>query len=79
MGIVDLLAIRKGHRPISHQLNRGDAFEIVLVQVKGGSAAKPTAEDAKRLMAVGDRYHAAHLLFAVWKKGRQAEFFDFET
>jgi hypothetical protein len=37
VGIVDLLAIRKDHRPKSSRHNRGDCFDIVLIQFKGGS------------------------------------------
>jgi hypothetical protein len=38
-GIVDLTAVRKGHRLPCEPLKRGDLFEIVLIQVKGGDAA----------------------------------------
>lgn len=38
-GIVDLLAIRKDHRSKKAGRKRGDLFEIVLIQTKGGSAA----------------------------------------
>jgi hypothetical protein len=37
-GIVDILAIRKNHRTIRDGLKRGDLLDIVLIQVKGGSA-----------------------------------------
>jgi hypothetical protein len=47
--VVDLVAIRKDHgRPIAGT-KRGDALQIILIQVKGGSAAMPTIEDGKRL------------------------------
>ncbi len=35
-GIVDLIAIRKDHRHDGPNLKRGDLFEIVLIQTKGG-------------------------------------------
>jgi hypothetical protein len=45
---VDLLAVRKDHgKPIA-ETKRGDALQIILIQVKGGSAAMPTTEDGKR-------------------------------
>ncbi|MBA2438741.1 MAG: hypothetical protein H0V52_10420 [Acidimicrobiia bacterium] len=37
-GIVDLLAIRKDHT-IDLVKHRGDYFEMILIQVKGGSAS----------------------------------------
>ena len=58
-GVVDLIAIRKDHGTPRKKLKRGDTFQIVLIQVKGGAAAYPTAEDGERLRAVA-RYHHAH-------------------
>src|SRR5438046_2148383 len=49
VGIVDMLAIRKDHRASLGALRRGDALQIILIQVKGGTAARPTPEDATRL------------------------------
>ena len=43
-GVVDLIAIRKDHGPPCAGTKRGDALQIILIQVKGGYAAKPTAE-----------------------------------
>src|SRR5947207_12097734 len=51
VGVVDLLAVRKDHGEPVHRTRRGDALQIILIQVKGGSAAKPTPEDAVRLRA----------------------------
>jgi len=51
-GIVDLMAIRKDHRQDKAGLKRGDLLEMVLIQTKGGSAARPTAEDIVRLAKV---------------------------
>jgi hypothetical protein len=56
-------------------LKRGDAFQIVLIQVKGGYAAKPTAEDATRLRTVARIHHAHRILLASWKKGAAAKFY----
>jgi hypothetical protein len=47
VGVVDLLAIRKDHGAPVGGIRRGDALQIILIQVKGGGAAKPTLEDAK--------------------------------
>lgn len=74
-GIVDLLAIRKDHNAPVGAMRRGDALQIILIQVKGGTAAKPTWEDATRLRAVAKRHGARHVLLATWKKGTAARFF----
>jgi hypothetical protein len=76
-GVVDLLAVRKDHsRPIAGT-KRGDTLQIVLIQVKGGSAAMPTTEDGKRLRAVAKRLHTRRILLATWKKGSAAQFFRY--
>jgi hypothetical protein len=74
-GIVDMLAIRKDHRAPLGALRRGDALQIILIQVKGGTAARPTPEDAKRLRAVAKRHGACDVLLATWKKGAMPRFF----
>jgi hypothetical protein len=75
-GVVDLVAIRKDHGPPRAGMKRGDTFQVILIQVKGGYAAKPTVEDAVRLRAVA-RHHRAHIvLLATWKKGTAARFFS---
>ena len=75
MGVVDLLAIRKDHSQPVGGVRRGDALQIILIQVKGGNAAKPTLEDAARLRIVAKRHCARHVLLATWKKGTAARFF----
>src|SRR5947208_10821018 len=75
VGVVDLLAIRKDHSEPVNGTRRGDALQIVLIQVKGGRAAKPTLEDAARLRTVATRHGARHVLLATWKKGTAARFF----
>ena len=73
-GVVDLIAIRKDHAE-RKGLKRGDTFQIILIQVKGGYAAKPTAEDGMRLRAVAKLHHAHGVLLASWKKGTAAKFY----
>jgi hypothetical protein len=75
-GVVDMIAIRKDHGRPSSGIKRGDTFQIVLIQVKGGSAARPTAEDGKRLRIVARRHGARGVLLATWKKGRAVRFFS---
>jgi hypothetical protein len=48
-GVVDLIAVRKDHGEPLPGTKRGDALQIILIQVKGGSAAKPTPDDATTL------------------------------
>jgi hypothetical protein len=45
-GIVDLMAVRKDHGEPYPGSRRGDCLQIILIQVKGGSAPRPTLEDA---------------------------------
>ena len=68
-GIVDLLAIRKNQSLHPSPLKRGDLLDVVLIQVKGGSAKWPTADDRERLRAVGKAYSAKAILLSEWKKG----------
>src|SRR5687768_2270631 len=75
VGVVDLLAVRKDHGPPINGTKRGDALQLMLIQVKGGSAAMPTADDAARLRAVAKRHRAGRVLLASWKKGTAAQFF----
>jgi hypothetical protein len=76
VGVVDLLAIRKDHDKPVGATRRGDALQIILIQVKGGAAARPTPEDAARLRAVAKRHCARYVLLATWKKGTAALFFS---
>jgi hypothetical protein len=74
-GVVDLIAIRKDHGKPPNGLKRGDTFQIILIQVKGGYASKPTTEDSKRLRIVARKHGACGVLLASWKKGKAAQFF----
>lgn len=74
-GVVDLLAVRKDQGAPAGAIRRGDALQIILIQVKGGAAARPTPEDAALLRAVAKRHGACNVLLATWKKGKEARFF----
>src|SRR3990170_2425051 len=52
VGIVDLLAIRKNYAPGNPPGKRGDEFEIILIQVKGGPSPFPSADEVLRLKRV---------------------------
>lgn len=74
VGIVDLIAIRKDHGRAIDGTEKGDNLQIILIQVKGGSAPEPTTEDGQRLRAVARRHRAQTVLLATWKKGKCASF-----
>lgn len=81
-GIVDLIAIRKDTAPpLNAMLKRGDLFEIILVQVKGGTARSPTKEDRVRLREVANHYDARCVVLFEWKLGHSWSFrvLDLET
>jgi hypothetical protein len=75
VGIIDLMAIRKNHAPGKAGLKRGDLFEVVLIQVKGGTAPFPSSEEVERLRLVGQMYVAKAILLAQWRRGKQVEFY----
>lgn len=69
-GIVDILAIRKsGKKPVIDGLKKLDLFEILVIQVKGGSAPLPNEDEIARLRIVADYYHAQSVVLFQWKKG----------
>ena len=74
-GIVDLVAVRKDHRTDHPGLKRGDLLDIVIIQTKGGSSPRPTAEDVARLRKVAKHHRARTVLLAEWKRGKKPEFF----
>jgi hypothetical protein len=74
-GIVDLIAIRRDHCATAAPLRPGDLFEIVLVQIKGGSAAWPSVSDLERLVAVRRRYRAKAVVLASWQRGAEPRFY----
>jgi hypothetical protein len=66
-GIVDILAIRKDHRPKNKKVKRGDLFEIVLIQTKGGRSKFPSGSDIERMIAVAKHHNARDIVLAEWK------------
>jgi hypothetical protein len=75
-GVVDLIGIRKDTaQPSGGVLKRGDLFDIVLLQIKGGSAPGPTSEDCRRLREVAKRYRAKAIAQFQWRKGESSKFF----
>lgn len=71
-GIVDIIAIRKsGKAPTVVGLKKLDLFDIILIQVKGGSARRPTADDVARLKVVGKKYDAQSIVLFEWNEGKK--------
>jgi hypothetical protein len=69
-GIVDIIAIRKDHRSANESLKRGDLFDIVLIQTKGGGARPPTETDIERLIKVKKHHRAKAIVLGDWDKGK---------
>ena len=75
-GVVDLVAIRKSAaQPEGGLLKRGDLFDLVLIQLKGGSAPAPSEGDLLRLREVKRLYPAKAVVLFQWRKAESAEFF----
>ncbi len=73
---MDLIATRKNTKmPSNALLNRGDLFDIVLIQIKGCSAHGPTRGDCVRLREVKRFYRAKHVVQFQWRKGKSSTFF----
>ena len=74
-GVVDVIAIRKDTtQPKSSVLKRGDLFDIVIIQIKGGSARGPTVEDKRRLRQVANHYKARAVVQFQWTRGKICKF-----
>lgn len=74
-GVVDLLAVRKDtSKPRHSHLKRGDLFDFVLVQIKGGTAPSPSLVDRRRLRLVSKRYGDCKVVLFHWRKGVSSKF-----
>jgi hypothetical protein len=74
-GVVDVVAIRKdASDPGKVPLKAYDLFELILIQMKGGSANTPNLRDRRRLQAVAKRYFGAKVVLYKWVKGEKSEF-----
>lgn len=68
-GVVDIVAIRKsGKKPTITGLKSLDLFEIILIQVKGGSAGRPKPDDINRLKLVQKHHDAHSVILFEWNK-----------
>jgi hypothetical protein len=74
-GIIELMAIRKNHAKPSREFKRDDLFEILLIQIKGGGARRPGADDVRRLRAVAKQYNARDVVLAEWVRKSHLKFY----
>ena len=76
-GIVDILAIRKRYEisedPDDAVLKHLDAFDMMLIQVKGGRAKMPSSEDIARMERVADLYSMSKVLLCQWNDRKKTE------
>jgi len=77
-GVVDLIAIRKNFDRPEEAGYRGDLFEIVLIQVKGGSADRPSEKDIERLSFVKQHHRADRVVLAEWKKAKKLCLYEWD-
>lgn len=56
-------------------LKRGDLFDVILIQMKGGSARLPAIEEKRRLQKVAQHYHAKEVVLFEWKRGKVTAFY----
>ena len=74
-GVVDVVALRKNTGdPGRTPLRRGDLFEIILIQMKGGSARRPSLEERQRLRVVARYYRARAVVLFEWNRGKKTAF-----
>ena|ERR1700733_14290074 len=75
-GIVDVVAIRKNAaQPRDASLKRGDLFDMILIQMKGGGARDPNSTELNRLRLVARHYHAREIVLFQWRIGVSSHFF----
>jgi hypothetical protein len=75
-GVVDVITIRKDTSHSNHELLKsGDLFDIILIQMKGGCARRPSASEIQRLMAVKKRYRTKGIVLFAWKRGEGCAFY----
>lgn len=70
-GIVDMIAIRKNHSKPREGRYRGDLFEIILIQVKGGKSKFPSPSDIRRLVEAKKHHRADRVVLVEWQKGEK--------
>jgi hypothetical protein len=73
-GIVDLLAIRKNHNKAKAPFKRGDLFEVIVIQIKGGGAKLPDKDEIRRLSLIAKYYNARDVVLAEWLNGKHLKF-----
>jgi len=72
------MAVRKGHRNEGLGLKRGDLFEIVLIQTKGGSAPPQRPRIGARLSRVARHHRAKAVVLAAWRREESLDLLELE-
>jgi hypothetical protein len=76
-GIADILAIRKrwgkSGSPEDEVLKHLDVFDLMLIQVKGGGAPMPTAQDIARMERVAELHCIEKVLLYQWNIKKRTE------
>ena len=70
----DRFRLRRQLQKPKPPFKRGDLFEIILIQIKGGAAKRPDKSEIKRLRDVAEYYKARDVVLAEWVKGNQLKF-----
>ena len=78
-GIIDIIAIRRDYSNKTNEIKKGDLFEIVLIQVKGGTAQMPKKNDVERMKKVGEYYNAKAIVLFEWKRSKVLNVFKLEN
>ena len=70
-----MIAIRKDmSQPSNQLLKRGDLLDLLVIQIKGGSARGPTEDDCRRLREVAKTYRAKGIVEFQWRKAKSSTF-----
>ena len=70
----DRFRLRRQLQKAKAPFKRGDLFEIILIQIKGGGARRPDKSEIKRLRDVAKHYNARDVVLAEWVKGNELRF-----
>jgi hypothetical protein len=73
-GLSTYLQSERTIKNLNAPFKRGDLFEIILIQIKGGGAKRPNKSEIKWLRDVAKYYNARDVVLAEWVKGNQLKF-----
>src|ERR1035437_5011848 len=74
-GIVDIVAIRRDmSEPTSEGLKKGDLLDLILIQMKGRTAARPSPAEIARLWFVRRKYRGRAVVLYEWRRREFSRF-----